>query len=96
MILPLYYPERVIQELSEEQKEAIVNSRDFRSFFDRAVRIVEKAICDVDVAFPYSGDGLDNMYVLFLKNSSRFFRKTIPDCYFLHSILITIHRTARS
>lgn len=57
--------EVIQQELSDQQKKAIMASQDFLSFWDSATRIVEKAITEEgDVAFPYSGtiqgEGLDN------------------------------------
>jgi len=51
--------EVVLQELSDEQKQQIMSSQDFRSFFDSASRIVEKALSEeIDVGFLYSGEGL--------------------------------------
>lgn len=53
--------EVVLQELSDEQKQQILSSQDFRSFFDTAARVVEKALSDpIDIAFPYSGEGLSD------------------------------------
>ena len=53
----------MLQELSDEQKQQIMSSQDFRSFFDSASRIVEKALSEeVDVGFLYSGEGLLDRY----------------------------------
>ena len=58
-ITMIYFSEVVLQELSDEQKQQIMSSQDFRSFFDSASRIVEKALSEeVDVGFLYSGEGL--------------------------------------
>lgn len=43
----------VIVELSEDQKEKILSSSEFQYFFDRASRIIERAICETDVTFDY-------------------------------------------
>ena len=59
MLTMIYFSEVVLQELSDEQKQQIMSSQDFRSFFDSASRIVEKALSEeVDVGFLYSGEGL--------------------------------------
>ena len=58
--------EVVLQELSDEQKQQIMTSQDFRSFFDSAARIVEKALCEeIDVGFLYSGEGLLDRWLLY-------------------------------
>ena len=43
----------MIVELSEDQKEKILSSSEFQYFFDRASRIIERAICETDVTFDY-------------------------------------------
>ncbi|XP_024938181.1 cytoplasmic dynein 1 intermediate chain isoform X31 [Cephus cinctus] len=53
-----------VKELSEEEKLMIILSEDFRKFFDRACRIVERAIGEsVDIYTDYTGtiDGEDAM-----------------------------------
>ena len=63
----IYSSEVVLQELSDEQKQQIMSSQDFRSFFDSASRIVEKALSEeVDVGFLYSGEGLLDRFVFFV------------------------------
>lgn len=43
-------------ELSEEQKQHILNSGEFSKFFDKATRLMERALCEtVDITFDYSG-----------------------------------------
>lgn len=43
-------------ELSEEQKAHILNSGEFSKFFDKAARLMERALCEtVDITFDYSG-----------------------------------------
>lgn len=43
-------------ELSDEQKEQILNSGEFSKFFDKATRMMERALCEtVDITFDYSG-----------------------------------------
>ena len=43
-------------ELSEEQKQHILNSGEFSRFFDKATRLMERALCEtVDITFDYSG-----------------------------------------
>ncbi len=47
-------------EISEEQKQNILNSQDFSYFFDKATRLIEKAINEnADVCFDYGGAGED-------------------------------------
>ncbi|KAK3715203.1 hypothetical protein QZH41_010955 [Actinostola sp. cb2023] len=47
--------ERVI-ELSDDQKEQILNSQEFGKFFDKAARLIERALCeDIDIFVDYSG-----------------------------------------
>lgn len=43
----------VIVELSEEEREKILSSSEFQNFFDRASRMMERAICETDVTFDY-------------------------------------------
>ena len=53
--LPPFFSVPVI-ELSEEQKQHILNSREFSRFFDKATRLMERALCEtVDITFDYSG-----------------------------------------
>lgn len=43
-------------ELSEEQKEHILSSQEFGRFFDKATRLMERALCeDIDIFMDYSG-----------------------------------------
>lgn len=43
-------------ELSDEQKEHILNSGEFNKFFEKATRMMERALCEtVDITFDYSG-----------------------------------------
>ena len=47
-------------ELSEEQRSHILSSQDFSQFFDKATRLVEKAICEnMDICFDYGGSAED-------------------------------------
>ena len=49
-------------ELSEEQKEHILNSGEFSKFFDKATRLMERALCEtVDITFDYSGAETEDM-----------------------------------
>ena len=42
-------------ELSDEQKEHIINSGEFGRFIDKATRLMERALCETDITFDYSG-----------------------------------------
>jgi dynein intermediate chain len=43
-------------ELSEDQKGQILNSQEFGRFFDKATRLMERALCeDIDIFMDYSG-----------------------------------------
>lgn len=47
-----------ICELSEEEKKQIMLREDFHQFFDRASRIIERALCeDIDILVDYTGTG---------------------------------------
>ena len=49
-----------ILEISDEQRQHILNSQDFSQFFDKATRLVEKAICEnTDICFDYGETGED-------------------------------------
>lgn len=49
---------RKVRELSEEEKKQIMMKEDFHQFFDRAVRVVERALCeDIDILVDYTGGG---------------------------------------
>lgn len=46
-------------ELTEEEKQQILHTEEFRTFFDQTSRIVERALSEqVDVCFDYSGRDL--------------------------------------
>ena len=48
----------VVLEMSEEQRQQILNSQDFSFFFEKATRVLEKALGDnSDVCFDYGGFG---------------------------------------
>jgi len=43
-------------ELSDDQKDQILNSQEFGKFFDKATRLMERALCeDIDIFMDYSG-----------------------------------------
>ena len=45
-----------MRELSEEERRKIETSEDFQHFFDRAIRVVERALYeDIDIFTDYSG-----------------------------------------
>ena len=53
-----------VQELSEEEKEMVMLSEEFKRFIDRSSRIVERALGEtVDIYTDYTGtmDGDDGM-----------------------------------
>ncbi|XP_011499476.1 PREDICTED: cytoplasmic dynein 1 intermediate chain-like isoform X4 [Ceratosolen solmsi marchali] len=57
-------PKEVVRELSEEEKQMIILSEDFKRFVDRSSRIVERALGEaVDIYTDYTGtmDGDDGM-----------------------------------
>lgn len=81
----LYY--FTVRELSEEEKQMLILSEEFKRFIDRSSRIVERALGEaVDIYTDYTGtmDGDDGMYVtiisIFLKNS--YFIRFIDDSSF--------------
>ncbi|XP_032222152.2 cytoplasmic dynein 1 intermediate chain 2 [Nematostella vectensis] len=54
--------EEVVIELSEEQKDQILGSQEFSRFFDKAVRLVERALTeDLDITIDYSGAEGDDL-----------------------------------
>lgn len=56
ILIPLLSPTVPVIELSDEQKEQILNSGEFSKFFDKATRMMERALCEtVDITFDYSG-----------------------------------------
>ncbi|XP_076827081.1 cytoplasmic dynein 1 intermediate chain 1 isoform X9 [Brachyhypopomus gauderio] len=49
------------RELTEEEKQQIVHSEDFLVFFDRSIRVVERALAeDSDIFFDYSGRDMED------------------------------------
>lgn len=50
-----------VRELSEEEKNTIQLTEDFRYFLDHSSRIVERALDEVDVDFDYSRSGEDDL-----------------------------------
>uniref|UniRef100_A0A914XDU8 Cytoplasmic dynein 1 intermediate chain 2 n=1 Tax=Plectus sambesii TaxID=2011161 RepID=A0A914XDU8_9BILA len=49
-----------LPDLSEEEKAQIIGTRDFQTFFDRASRVIERALTEqVDIFVDYSRDGTD-------------------------------------
>uniref|UniRef100_A0A8C7GVQ5 Cytoplasmic dynein 1 intermediate chain 1 n=1 Tax=Oncorhynchus kisutch TaxID=8019 RepID=A0A8C7GVQ5_ONCKI len=50
-----------LQELTEEEKQQILKSEEFLSFFDCSIRVMERALAqDSDIFFDYSGRDLDD------------------------------------
>lgn len=48
----------VVCDLSEEEKKQIMLREDFHQFFDRASRVIERALCeDIDILVDYTGNG---------------------------------------
>lgn len=49
------------EELTEEEKQRIVHSKDFLVFFNRSIRAVERTLAeDLDIFFDYSGRDMEN------------------------------------
>ncbi|XP_017327797.1 cytoplasmic dynein 1 intermediate chain 1 isoform X3 [Ictalurus punctatus] len=49
------------KELTEEEKQQIVQSEDFLTFFDRSIRLVERTLAeDLDIFFDYSGRDMED------------------------------------
>ena len=49
------------RELTEEERQQILHSSDFQSFFDCSVRVMERALAeDDDIFFDYGGRDLDD------------------------------------
>ena len=61
--LIIVFPHFLVQELSEEERETILMSEDFRQFFDHTSRVVERALDETDIDIDYSksaeGEGSD-------------------------------------
>ncbi|XP_033115552.1 cytoplasmic dynein 1 intermediate chain 2-like isoform X1 [Anneissia japonica] len=50
----------VVKELSSDEKQQIINSSDFQSFFDRASRVMERALFEEsDIFMDYTGEDRD-------------------------------------
>lgn len=48
------------RELTEEEKQQVVHSEDFLLFFDRSIRVMERALAeDADIFFDYSGRDME-------------------------------------
>lgn len=49
------------RELTNEEKEQIIHSKDFLFFFDRSIRVVERVLSeDTDIFFDYSGRDMED------------------------------------
>lgn len=49
------------KELTEEEKQQVVHSEDFLTFFDRSARLVERTLAeDLDIFFDYSGRDMED------------------------------------
>lgn len=56
---PATFP--ALRELTEEERQQILHSSDFQSFFDCSIRVVERALAeDGDIFFDYSGRDLED------------------------------------
>uniref|UniRef100_A0A8K9X9C5 Cytoplasmic dynein 1 intermediate chain 1 n=1 Tax=Oncorhynchus mykiss TaxID=8022 RepID=A0A8K9X9C5_ONCMY len=52
---------KITEELTEEEKQQILKSEEFLSFFDCSIRVMERALAqDSDIFFDYSGRDLDD------------------------------------
>uniref|UniRef100_A0A8C6UKB5 Dynein cytoplasmic 1 intermediate chain 1 n=1 Tax=Neogobius melanostomus TaxID=47308 RepID=A0A8C6UKB5_9GOBI len=50
----------ITEELTEEERQQILHSAEFQSFFDCSIRVMERALAeDTDIYFDYSGRDLD-------------------------------------
>lgn len=48
------------RELTEEEKQQVLHSEEFLIFFDRTIRVIERALAeDSDIFFDYSGRDLE-------------------------------------
>lgn len=51
----------VLRELTEEERQQILHSSEFQSFFDCSIRVMERALAeDGDIFFDYSGRDLED------------------------------------
>lgn len=49
------------RELTEEEKQQITHSEDFLVFFDKTIRVMERALAeDSDIFFDYSGRDMED------------------------------------
>uniref|UniRef100_A0AAY4EIZ7 Dynein, cytoplasmic 1, intermediate chain 2a n=1 Tax=Denticeps clupeoides TaxID=299321 RepID=A0AAY4EIZ7_9TELE len=61
LFLPLCFTTALPHELTEEEKQQILHTEEFMTFFDHSSRIVERALSEhVDVFFDYSGRDLQD------------------------------------
>lgn len=50
-----------LRELTEEERQQILHSSEFQSFFDCSIRVVERALAeDGDIFFDYSGRDVED------------------------------------
>lgn len=50
-----------LRELTEEERQQILHSSEFQSFFDCSIRVMERALAeDGDIFFDYSGRDLED------------------------------------
>uniref|UniRef100_I3JXD7 Dynein cytoplasmic 1 intermediate chain 1 n=1 Tax=Oreochromis niloticus TaxID=8128 RepID=I3JXD7_ORENI len=58
----------VLRELTEEERQQILHSSEFQSFFDCSIRVMERALAeDSEIFFDYSGRDLDDKEGIYLQ-----------------------------
>lgn len=51
----------MLRELTEEERQQILHSSEFQSFFEGSIRVMERALAeDCDIYFDYSGRNLED------------------------------------
>ncbi|KAM6959439.1 dynein cytoplasmic 1 intermediate chain 1a isoform 3-T3 [Aplochiton taeniatus] len=78
------------RELTEEEKQQILHSEDFLSFFDCSIRVMERALAeDSDIFFDYSGKDLEDKEGDLLGGSSLSFSRLFYDEHWSKHRVIT-------
>uniref|UniRef100_A0A3Q2W6A3 Dynein cytoplasmic 1 intermediate chain 1 n=1 Tax=Haplochromis burtoni TaxID=8153 RepID=A0A3Q2W6A3_HAPBU len=78
----------VLRELTEEERQQILHSSEFQSFFDCSIRVMERALAeDSDIFFDYSGRDLDDKEGIYLQFSF-YFHFTKPPSFCSYGVAL--------
>ncbi|XP_056154787.1 cytoplasmic dynein 1 intermediate chain 1 isoform X2 [Lampris incognitus] len=80
----------VLRELTEEERQQILHSSEFQSFFDCSIRVMERALAeDGDIFFDYSGRDLEDKEGILQGGSSLSFSRLFYDEHWSKHRVIT-------